>query len=163
MIRAIWAQDENGLVGVDGTLPWHNPTDLAWFKSQTEGHVVVMGYKTAQSLPIFPLPNRTNIVIAKGVQGIVPDNGYYVVSDFESILNLYQNQDMWILGGPATWERLLPYVQEIYVTRMDFSVDVEGHDDAVYAPVLPADFIATEYIHLDDTDIKDVVKYERLA
>ena len=35
MLIYIWAQDEKGLVGKDGTLPWRLPNDLKFFKEVT--------------------------------------------------------------------------------------------------------------------------------
>ena len=32
MLIALWAQDKNGLIGENGTLPWHLPNDLKFFK-----------------------------------------------------------------------------------------------------------------------------------
>ena len=45
-ISAVWAQDENGLIGKDGTLPWFLPADWAHFKETTTGHAMVMGRVT---------------------------------------------------------------------------------------------------------------------
>ena len=36
MLIALWAQDKNGLIGENGTLPWHLPNDLKFFKEQLE-------------------------------------------------------------------------------------------------------------------------------
>jgi dihydrofolate reductase len=35
------------------------------FKKITEGHQVIMGKLTYESLPVRPLPNRTNIIISE--------------------------------------------------------------------------------------------------
>ncbi len=35
MLIALWAQDNQGLIGENGTLPWHLPNDLKFFKEQT--------------------------------------------------------------------------------------------------------------------------------
>ncbi len=37
-IVAIWAQDENGLIGKGDRLPWSLPADLAHFKNDNRSH-----------------------------------------------------------------------------------------------------------------------------
>lgn len=64
--NVIIACDQYGTIGNQGKLPWPNLSgDLKRFRELTNGHVVVMGRKTWQSLPMFPngLPGRTNVVI----------------------------------------------------------------------------------------------------
>ena len=55
---------DNGVIGVDGALPWHLPEDFAHFKATTLDQVVVMGRKTYESMG-RPLPRRTNIVVTR--------------------------------------------------------------------------------------------------
>ena len=66
-VHLIWAQSTNGVIGLDGAMPWHLPEDLAHFKRTTLGCPVVMGRKTWDSLPpkFRPLPGRKNIVITR--------------------------------------------------------------------------------------------------
>ena len=62
-ISIIVAIAENNAIGKDNKLLWYLPDDLKRFKRLTTGHPVIMGKKTFESLPIKPLPNRTNIVL----------------------------------------------------------------------------------------------------
>jgi dihydrofolate reductase len=64
-MELITALDIDGIIGLDNNLPWHVPEDLAFFKNMTQGHVVIMGRKTFESLPNGPLKNRINIVITR--------------------------------------------------------------------------------------------------
>ena len=48
MLIYIWAQDEQGLVGKDNTLPWRLPNDLKFFKEVTMGQTILMGRKTSK-------------------------------------------------------------------------------------------------------------------
>lgn len=68
MISAIVSVDEKMGIGANGKLLASYPEDMKFFKAMTTGHVVVMGRKTWDSLPIKPLPNRTNIVITSKPQ-----------------------------------------------------------------------------------------------
>jgi dihydrofolate reductase len=63
----ILARAENGVIGKDGAMPWHLPEDMAFFRSHTWGHPVIMGRCTWESLqPRFkPLPGRRNIVLTR--------------------------------------------------------------------------------------------------
>lgn len=58
-----FAMNDKNVIGLNGTIPWHCSQDLKDFKKETEGHIVVMGRKTFESLD-GPLPNRFNIVIS---------------------------------------------------------------------------------------------------
>ncbi|KLD58620.1 dihydrofolate reductase, partial [Lactiplantibacillus plantarum] len=64
MIALIWAEDQNGLIGNQGQLPWHLPADMQRFKALTTGHHVVMGRKTFAGFK-RPLPRRTNWVLSR--------------------------------------------------------------------------------------------------
>ena len=63
-IKAIAAVSQNGVIGVNGDLPWRIPGELKWFKKITMGSIIVMGRKTWESLP-GPLPGRENWVLSK--------------------------------------------------------------------------------------------------
>ena len=59
MLKMILATGLNGELGKNNQLLMHIPEDLKHFKKVTDGKVVVMGRKTAESLPNGkPLPNR---------------------------------------------------------------------------------------------------------
>jgi dihydrofolate reductase len=51
LVTIVVARAQNGVIGRDGTLPWHLPADLKRFKALTMGTVMVMGRKTFDSLP----------------------------------------------------------------------------------------------------------------
>ena len=59
-INLIFARAANGVIGKDGTMPWHLPEDLAHFRQLTQCSPVIMGRKTWDSLParFRPLPGR---------------------------------------------------------------------------------------------------------
>ena len=63
-LTIIVATDQQGGIGIDNTLPWKLPEDMAHFKRLTTGHPVLMGRKTFDSIG-RPLPNRRNIVITR--------------------------------------------------------------------------------------------------
>lgn len=63
-IVLIVAMTADRVIGKDGRLPWHMPEDLKFFKRTTQGHAVIMGRKTYESMG-KPLPRRRNIVITR--------------------------------------------------------------------------------------------------
>ena len=68
MIKLIVAVSHGDVIGQAGRLPWPTfPKDMAHFKEVTQGHVVIMGRKTWESLPasVRPLPGRQNVVLTR--------------------------------------------------------------------------------------------------
>ena len=68
MSYLIAAVDNNMGLGINNTIPWRDTNDgnkdMAFFRKQTKGHAVLMGYKTWQSIG-KPLPGRVNIVVSR--------------------------------------------------------------------------------------------------
>lgn len=58
------ARADNGVIGVDGALPWRIPADLRRFKAMTAGKPMVMGRKTFESFPDL-LVGRRHIVLTR--------------------------------------------------------------------------------------------------
>lgn len=123
MIKMILACDLNGVIGNNGELPWSRslPYDLNRFKELTEGHIVVMGRKTFESLGSKPLPNRENVVLtsSKSIPLLRQKHLYFydnIENLFGDIDGFYNNKDVWIIGGMNVYEQFMPYVQEIYIT-----------------------------------------------
>ena len=56
---------KSGIIGVNNTLPWHIPKDLALFKALTINSTIIIGHRTWDSLPVKPLPNRRNIIVSR--------------------------------------------------------------------------------------------------
>src|SRR5690606_22181193 len=70
LMIAVVAMNDAGCIGRGGSLPWHRPEDLAFFKRTTRGGTVVMGRRTWDSLPRKPLPERDNVVLTRRPDGI---------------------------------------------------------------------------------------------
>jgi dihydrofolate reductase len=115
MISFIWAQDENGLIGKDNSLPWHLPEDLKFFKNTTLGHPIVMGRKTYESIG-RPLPGRENIILTGDIS--FEAAGCTVVSSVDDVLDKSKVEEVFVTGGAAVFKSFMPYVDRLYVTRI---------------------------------------------
>jgi dihydrofolate reductase len=89
-ISLIAAISENKVIGRDNDLPWHIPEDLKRFKEITKGHPVIMGRKTYESIGRL-LPNRTNIIITRDVDGYLLRHPE-LVSGSEEMLDRSRNK-----------------------------------------------------------------------
>ncbi|OMP65672.1 dihydrofolate reductase [Domibacillus epiphyticus] len=115
MISFIWAQDENGLIGKDNSLPWHLPEDLKFFKKTTLGHPIVMGRKTYESIG-RPLPGRENIILTG--DPLYKAEGCTIVHSVEDVLDKAKNEEVFVTGGAGVFKAFLPHVDRLYVTHI---------------------------------------------
>lgn len=115
MFSIIVAYDEKRAIGKDNQLLWHIPEDLAFFKSTTLNHTIVMGRKTFESIG-KPLPKRKTIVLSQqqleidGVEVCTFDN---VVERF-----LHTEEEVFICGGAEIYAHFLPYVKKMYISKV---------------------------------------------
>ena len=114
MIGLVWAQSTSGVIGRDGTLPWHLPEDMAHFKSLTAGATVLMGRRTWESLPprFRPLPGRRNLVLSR-----TPQVGVETFPDLSQALAAAA-AEVWVIGGAAVYAAALPLADRIVVTEI---------------------------------------------
>lgn len=104
-------------IGYQGSMPWHLPADLAWFKQNTLGKPIIMGRKTWQSLG-RALPNRHNIVVSSNYINSVPNVDF--VPTPEIALNLVANSpEIMVIGGAQLYQYFLPKIQRMYLTFID--------------------------------------------
>lgn len=139
LVNMIYARAANGVIGKNGTLPWHLPEDMAHFKQVTMGWPVIMGRKTWDSLParFRPLPGRTNIVITR--QTDWQAEGAKVATSVEDAISLAGNiEQVWVIGGAQIYTLAEPLADRIEVTEI--AQDFEG--DA-WAPELGTQWVET--------------------
>jgi dihydrofolate reductase len=120
VIALIAARAANGVIGVDGGLPWHLPDDLKRFKALTTGHTVVMGRRTWETLT-RPLPDRTNLVLTRDRAYHAP--GATVVHTLDEAVE-HAGGSLFVLGGGDVYAAALPHATHLYLT--DVHADVEG-------------------------------------
>lgn len=110
---------ENGTIGRDGTMPWHLPQDLKFFKKITSGHIIIMGRKTHESIG-KPLPNRYTVVVTR--QKDYQPEGVAVVNSLDEayghctdLMEEWGNE-VFIVGGAEIYKQTLDRVDTIYMT-----------------------------------------------
>ena len=140
-IALIYARAANGVIGKDGTMPWHLPEDLAHFKQLTLGAPVIMGRKTWDSLPprFRPLPGRTNIVVTR--QPDWKENGVQRSSSLREALQIVEQSNpatVWVIGGAQIYAQALPLAQRVEVTEI-----AQNFDGDAFAPELGPEWVET--------------------
>ena len=146
--------DEGRGIGYRGELLVHLPEDMKHFRALTEGHVVIMGRRTMESLPgKRPLVNRQNIVLSRLLEGA---EGFLICHSLPDLWRALgrlraekPQRKLWCIGGEELYRALLPYAHEVCLTRLK----------AVY----PADcfFPPLDDFSLVDTDDREGLVFER--
>lgn len=135
LVAAIAALGRNRELGKDGALLWRIPDDLQRFKRLTMGHPVIFGRKTFESIG-KPLSGRTNIVVSRTAdprRQLLCHGSVVFVRSIEEAIETAQRVDgneMYIGGGAQVYEQALPYIDKLYLTR----IDDEKEGDSFFPP-----------------------------
>jgi dihydrofolate reductase len=122
MIVGLFAVDQAGGMGWQGNIPWpHNKDDMRWFKSTTQGQIVVMGRRTWDSPDMpSPLPGRLNVVFTNNFFDL--DDVEQIRGDVPAALNSLKKQNkrkkIFVIGGPDLLIQSKPVLEKIYITRI---------------------------------------------
>jgi dihydrofolate reductase len=119
-ITIVLARAINGVIGKEGTLPWHIPGDLKRFKQLTMGSAMIMGRKTFDSLPGI-LPGRQHIVMTRDPEWKV--EGVDVVHDLDGAIEAAGKSPISVIGGAAIFELFEPIADKIELTEVIAEVD----------------------------------------
>jgi dihydrofolate reductase len=121
-VSLIAAVSSNGVIGINGTLPWYIPKDLHWFRMHTTNGICIMGRKTWDSLPTKPLKDRLNIIISREKHESDHKDVLWA-SSLREALNLAYSREMpnaYIIGGAEIFNQalLLRCVHHVYLTTV---------------------------------------------
>jgi dihydrofolate reductase len=157
MISLVVARARNGAIGRNNTIPWHLPSDLKMFQRETLGSALLMGRNTWDSLPVKPLKNRLNMVIASK-----PCEAEHVFPDLDAAIAFAKAQGYTRLtgiGGARIYADLLPRAHRLVITEVDLDVP---DADTFFPEIESENWIATQEFRLDDATIDArVVEYLR--
>ena len=145
---AMVARSENGVIGLDGGLPWRCKGDLQFFKRTTMGRKIVVGRTTFEGLP--PLKGRELFVLTRN-----PDarfEGATAVSNPDDV-----PADAMVCGGAAVYDLMIPHCDRVLVT----TVKQEAEGDTFFKDQWLEGFEPVETI--EETDEYSIVSYRRSA
>lgn len=169
-MNLIAAVDRNWAIGNAGRLLVSIPGDMKYFRELTIGRVVVAGRKTMATFPNgLPLQNRINIILS-GNQEYKFKNAVVVHSVPELLMQTakYDNKDIFVIGGQAVYEQLLPYCTTAYITKIDHAYDADAHLENLdqseeWRLVEESEeqtYFDLEYVHRKYIRIKESIKNE---
>ncbi len=124
MLSVIVAIAQNGVIGHNNALLWHITEDMRYFRSVTQGHPIIMGRKTYDSIG-RPLPKRHNIVITR--QDIDIEGCSVVHSLDEALALLDEEQEAFVIGGAEIYAQAMPKAEKLYITNIYASYQGDTH------------------------------------
>ena len=136
-LSLIVAKSRNGVIGVEGDLPWKLSSDLKYFKKVTMRKPVLMGRVTWESLP-FPLPGRPNLVLTRDRTYQAPKaeifhDVYEMIGRGYELAGELGSDEIMLIGGAKLYAALMGYCDRMYITEVDAMIEGDAHFPAVRA------------------------------
>lgn len=179
-LTAIYARDKEGVIGVNGNLPWNQPRDLKHFKDVTHNHVVIMGFGTFKSLNNKPLVDRTNIILTNKsslqTNRSLNSNSVYddviIVNSVEECLKLLDDlkvEEAFVIGGEVVFNQFKPYLNKIIETEIQ--TELNSFNFADYITFIDHEDLkqnmkltSKQYFKKDDRNFAQIISiYEKLT
>lgn len=154
-IILIAACSTNGVIGSNGSIPWKSSEELKHFKATTEGHAVVMGRKTWESLPRKPLPNRTNFVLTNQYAFELDKKANVCHSVIEVISKAHAlgYPKLFVIGGAEIYSAFADRATHIYLSIMKGSA--EGNVKWPFFNENELTFVPPEFTNIGNQEFND--------
>lgn len=116
MIAAIGAVASNGMLGLDGWLPWDIPEELAYFEETVAGAALVIGRLTYESMDVVP---PDSFVVSRQ-PGLKLRPGCHQVASVEEGIAaaVATGKPVFVIGGASVYAAAWPYCERFYLTRI---------------------------------------------
>jgi dihydrofolate reductase len=125
MIAAIGAVSSNGMIGLDGWLPWDIPEELAYFEEMVAGAALVIGRLTYESMDVVPVDS----FIVTSQRNLILKPGCRIENSVEKALltATATGKNVFVIGGAALYAAAWPYCQRFYLSRIERAFDGDCH------------------------------------
>ncbi|MCG2577271.1 dihydrofolate reductase [Dechloromonas sp. XY25] len=123
LISAIGAVAANGMIGLDGWLPWDIPEELAYFEATVAGAALVIGRLTYESMDVVPVDS---FIVSRRDDLIVRPGCRRVASVEEGLRGaVATGKPVFVIGGASVYAAAWRYCHRFYLTRIerDFAGD----------------------------------------
>ena len=151
-VSIVVAIAENNAIGRNNQLLWYIPADLKHFKQITNGHTVIMGRKTYESIG-KPLPNRRNIVVTRNPA--LQIEGVEITGSIDEALKLCTTEaEVFIIGGAEIYSKSMEITDKIYLTRVHETYEA----DSFFPQIDPSKWIETD-IEVHQADENNDIGY----
>lgn len=119
MIAGIAAVSSNGMIGMNGWLPWDIPEDVAYFENMIVGAALVVGSRTYHTMAV--VPPDTFVVSRQPDLQLRP--GCRQVESVEAGIaaGIATGKPVFVIGGAPIYEAAWPYCERFYLTRIEAS------------------------------------------
>lgn len=160
IISIIFAMDANRIIGNNGNLPWHLPSDLQRFRDITAGSPVIMGRKTFESILARngkPLSGRINVVITRNAKlwrakrTAQPDKfpDCIFAHSLGDALALFSHcSEIFIIGGAEIYAQAISIANRMYFTQV--GGNFEGDATFPLFNMNDWDMVSDRAIHTDN-------------
>ncbi len=153
-ITMIAAVGKNLELGRNNDLIWKFKEDMKFFKENTMGKPIVMGYNTFISLPKL-LPGRKHIVLSRSHDDLGPEVD--IVKSVDELLEkIIEYEEVMIIGGASIYNQMLSYSNKLLLTE----IDAEATDADAFFPEFNKDEWDSEVISENE---ENKIKYKHLS
>lgn len=108
-ITGLLATTTDGVIGLNGKLPWNYPEELAHFRDITKNQILILGRKTYDSIPKKFLNDRFSIVLSKSSYNNT-ENAIFLNSTqecLEYLKTLKSNRKIFMIGGSEITDQFI--------------------------------------------------------
>lgn len=121
--------DENWALSCQRSPLVRIPADQRFFREETKGKTVIMGYRTMLDLPgSQPVLGRETIVLA-------PDNLQLPrtavraasISEVQKLIQGKKEDEVYVAGGASVYEAFLPYCHMAHITMVEYSYHADRY------------------------------------
>ncbi|WP_244492308.1 dihydrofolate reductase [Aureimonas sp. AU12] len=134
------AAARNRVIGLDGAMPWHLPSDLKRYRQLTMGRPMIMGRKTLEAIGRV-LDGRDTIVLTRAAS--LPFDGAILAGSVEEALQLAAeaakargSNEIVIAGGAEIYRQFLAVTDRIAMTV----VEAEPLGDTLFPEIAGSGF-----------------------
>ena len=131
-LSLIWAMSENRVIGRNNQLPWKLPDEMAYFRSTTRNHPIIMGRKTFEAMGCKPLPDRFNIVLTSSRDDFTDVVIAPSIKDAIDQASTSSNDDeIFVIGGANVYREAMSHADRLHCSIIHAKIKGDIYMDAI--------------------------------